>query len=152
MTISITGQSFMVYQIRHMMAVAISVATGKLPSDFVDISLSLPARVKLPLAPPMTLVLHGCTFQPFPVSNNQGQHPLAALNGDTLELRSEGRDQQQMFSEQVLNADLDSLLKSEEWEASLGRMTSETNYDPEDWSALFMQWREHNKFPDLEES
>ena len=83
------------------MAVAISVATGKLPPDFLDISLSLPARVKLPLAPPMTLVLHDCTFQPFPVSNNQGQHPLAALSGDNLQLRSKGRAQRQIFSEQV---------------------------------------------------
>ena len=83
------------------MAVAICVASSKLPAEFVDISLSLPARVKLPLAPPLTLVLHDCTFQPFPISNLEGQHPVAAVSGDTLELHSKGQAQRQLFSEQV---------------------------------------------------
>ena len=90
-----------VYQIRHMIAVAMSVATERLPMEFVDLSLSLPARLKLPLAPPLTLVLSDCTFQPFPISNQQGQHPLATLSGDSLQLRSKGQAQQQIFQQQV---------------------------------------------------
>ena len=83
------------------MATAICIVSGKLPPEIVDISLSLPARVKLPLAPPLTLVLQDCTFQPFPVSNLQGQHPVAAVSGDSLQLRSEGQVQRHFFSKQV---------------------------------------------------
>ncbi len=83
------------------MAVAICIATGRLPLEFVDISLSLPARIKLPLAPPQTLVLNDCTFQSFPVSNLEGRHPVAVLSGDSLQLRSAGQNQRQHFRDQV---------------------------------------------------
>ena len=90
-----------VYQIRHMLAVAVSVATGRLPMDFVDASLNLHARVRLPVAPSSTLVLSGCDFQPFPVQNPHGQHPLAALSGDRLDLRNNGRSQRMQFQNEV---------------------------------------------------
>ena len=46
---------------------------------------------------------------------------------------------------QVLNVNLDELLKSGEWEASLDKMFLEIDFVPEDWSNLVAQWREHNK-------
>lgn len=49
--VSITGSSFMLYQIRHMLGAAVAVARGDLPLEFVSASLCAPARAVLPLAP-----------------------------------------------------------------------------------------------------
>lgn len=49
--VAITGSSFMLHQIRHMIGAAVAVARGNLPMEFVAASLCAPARVALPLAP-----------------------------------------------------------------------------------------------------
>ena len=52
-------------QIRHMVGGALAVASGHLPLQFLECALSEPARARLPLAPPETLVLVGSEFPPF---------------------------------------------------------------------------------------
>lgn len=84
-----------------MMAVAICIAVQQLPSEFVEASLSLYSRMKLPLAPPLTLVLSDCRFQPFPVQASQGNSPVIGLSGESLELRSHGKAQQEAFVQEV---------------------------------------------------
>lgn len=57
------GGSFMLHQIRHMVAAAVAVARGALPLELLEASLATPARVNLPLAPPSTLMLTGAQFR-----------------------------------------------------------------------------------------
>ncbi len=61
----VTGMSFMLHQIRHMIGGALAVARGSLPLPLLRASLAAHARVNVPRAPPHTLVLSDCSFPPF---------------------------------------------------------------------------------------
>ena len=63
--ISVEGESFMLHQIRKMVATAVAVARGALPAAFIPAALAKPCRTRTPVAPASTLVLSGATFMPF---------------------------------------------------------------------------------------
>jgi tRNA pseudouridine38-40 synthase len=63
--LSVTGTSFMLHQIRHMVAAACAVAYGAVPLHMLDVALSCPARLSFPLAPGSTLVLADADFAAF---------------------------------------------------------------------------------------
>ncbi len=52
-------------QIRHMIGGGVAVARGQLPLPLLAASLSEPARVGVPRAPPHSLLLLDCSFPPF---------------------------------------------------------------------------------------
>lgn len=56
--VSITGSSFMLHQIRHMIGAAVAVARGNLPLEYVAASLCAPSRAVLPLAPAEVVLMH----------------------------------------------------------------------------------------------
>ena len=68
--VSLHGSSFMVYQIRHMVAMATLVALGRVPLLFVEAIMCPNARALLPLGPPgvsiydFASLLIGTTMQP----------------------------------------------------------------------------------------
>jgi hypothetical protein len=49
-------------QIRYMVGAAVAVATGVFPLDFLRACMAIPSRVRLPRAPPHTLVLTNAKF------------------------------------------------------------------------------------------
>jgi len=106
--LSVTGESFMMKQIRHMVGGAVAVANGHMPLDVLRAALAVPARVSLPLAPPHTLVLAATEFHPYraPPGRTPGskqdrkysalgrdksrQRAPTRTDGDTLELGKGG--------------------------------------------------------------
>jgi hypothetical protein len=84
-----------------MVAASVAVARGVVPLELIAASLAAPARVALPLAPPLTLVLAGATFAPFRKSWDNRVAPSLERTGDQLGLRQGGEALQQRFWEQV---------------------------------------------------
>jgi tRNA pseudouridine38-40 synthase len=62
----------MLHQIRKMVATAVAVARGALPSAFIPAAMCRPCRARTPMAPPATLVLAGATFRPFKPDTSRG--------------------------------------------------------------------------------
>lgn len=78
-----------------------AVARGAMPLELVRASLAAPARVVLPLAPPLTLVLTGARFARFRRSWDNKVGTAAQTTGEELTLRQGGAALQQAFWEQV---------------------------------------------------
>ena len=63
--LTVNGDSFMLYQIRKMIATAVAVALGHFPEGMIAASLARPARVATPIAPASTLYLTAAEFMSF---------------------------------------------------------------------------------------
>lgn len=92
--VTVRGDSFMLYQIRKMVATAVAVALGHYPPELIPASLTRPARVVTPIAPPSTLYLRDAEFVPF-AKNKRAAAPAAGKerareNGATEEESSFG--------------------------------------------------------------
>ena len=61
----VSGDSFVLYQIRKMIAVALAVALGHVPPEVVPLTLHRPARFATPVAPAAALFLADAEFAPF---------------------------------------------------------------------------------------
>ena len=64
MRVTVRGDSFMLYQIRKMIATACAATLGHFPLGMIPASLARPAAWP-PLAPASTLYLRGAEFMPF---------------------------------------------------------------------------------------
>ena len=78
--VTVRGDSFMLYQIRKMVATAVAVALGHYPPELIPASLARPARVVTPIAPPSTLYLRDAEFVPF--AKNKNKRAAASAAGE----------------------------------------------------------------------
>ena len=63
--VTVNGDSFMLYQIRKMIATAVAAALGHFPLELIPASLTRPARIATPIAPASTLYLVDAEFMSF---------------------------------------------------------------------------------------
>ena len=95
--LQVTGQSFLLHHIRHMIGSAIAVTLGALSMEAVEASFAPPSRISLPLAPSHTLLLSDCDFRDFPVSFGSETGDLEILTGARLSLRTSGVKRKEDF-------------------------------------------------------
>lgn len=82
--ISIRGQSFMLHQIRKMVAMGLLVHTGILPNDALERSLDATCLLNIPPAPAVGLFLDYCNFGNYNARQEQLARPV-----DVVELEDE---------------------------------------------------------------
>jgi len=145
--LTVTGASFMLHQIRHMVGASVAVALGILPLELLEASLAAPARVNVPLAPPTTLVLAGAEFAPFRRSWDGQPAAASQWTGEKLALKGQGQLEQKQFADEVLMPEVDALLNGHEWiawEAQLRRVWYDSQ-EMEDYLATWRTWKEEKK-------
>jgi len=126
--VKVYGESFMLHQIRKMIATAVLVAldseeTPTMPLSFIKASLCRPCRVVTPMAPPLTLFLTGAEFMSFRKTNHLEvvQRKGAAAATEKEELRSltiskDTEDNINKFRRERLYPKLAESFASEDWD------------------------------------
>ena len=126
--VKVYGESFMLHQIRKMIATAVLVAldseeTPTMPLSFIKASLCRPCRVVTPMAPPLTLFLTGAEFMSFRKTNHLEvvQQKGAAAATEKEELRSltiskDTEDNINKFRRERLYPKLAESFASEDWD------------------------------------
>lgn len=97
--VRLTGESFMLHQIRHMVATALGVAAGHLPLQSIEACLCVCARARLPLAPPANLLL--CDAEFFPMKRPRLKGGVRGY-AQELVLPVEGAARRREFNDGVL--------------------------------------------------
>jgi len=119
--LTVCGDSFMLYQIRKMIATAVAVTLGYIPASFVPVTLARPARTATPLAPASTLYLRNIEFfdfrktAPENAKDDQDQPPRM------VRLKPAGRVAEEIsaFQRDVLDPSLVPALSGPEWDVFL---------------------------------
>jgi len=119
--ITFVGESFMVYQIRKMIATAVAVARGGLDPEFIDAALTRPCRARSPIAPASTLVLAEASFWPFK-PDTSGRRGAAAEEERRLETSLATQQEVAAWHRAVLLPSLLPSLASEGWEEFLSNL------------------------------
>ena len=114
--LTVSGASFMLHQIRHMVGAAVLVALGKMPQELLSAALAPPVRINLPLAPPGTLVLRGADFGKFRKSYDGKPSATERSSGGTLRLLDAGIKRRDTFEEEILFNGINGQLKHDDWE------------------------------------
>ena len=111
--VRVRGESFMLYQIRKMIATAVAVSLGYVPLEFLPASLSRPCRAAMPLAPALTLYLYDVEFMKFRVNLDENQPNRL----EKLEPSDAVRADLARFQREKLEPALAPALLNDEWDA-----------------------------------
>ncbi|KAF8062046.1 TMN7 [Scenedesmus sp. PABB004] len=130
--LEVWGDSFMLHQIRHMVAVAAAVVRGIMPRELLEVSLSAPGRVSLPRAPPHTLLLSGSVFSPFPTGWGNDTPLVAQWTGDRLRVREAAQQELADFRREVFDVALNELLHHPDWDTWGRKVLPRYTYAPAD--------------------
>jgi tRNA pseudouridine38-40 synthase len=128
----VAGDSFVLYQIRKMIATAVGVALGWIPREFIPVTLARPARAATPIAPASTLYLREAEFSDFRKNREkkatergekENGKTNAVVNSDLpttrlarLEASDAVRAEVDAFARDVLEPSLAPSLRDEEWD------------------------------------
>lgn len=110
--ISVRGESFMLYQIRKMIATAVAVSLGYIDLEFLPASLARPCRAAMPLAPASTLYLYDVEFMKF----RKNLEPNQPNRLDRLVPSDAVRADLDAFRREKLEPALAPALLDEEWD------------------------------------
>jgi tRNA pseudouridine38-40 synthase len=119
--VTVCGDSFMLYQIRKMVATAVAVALGHIPASFVPVTLTRPARAATPLAPASTLYLKGAEFMSFRKSGDAAAEP-GPPRLERLEPSARVQADIDAFQRAVLDPAMAPALSSDEWDVFTGNL------------------------------
>lgn len=127
--IRVHGRSFMLHQIRKMIGGAVAAARGHIGLEALEASLSRPARMLVPKAPPDTLLLSWAHFRPFrvpPAPEEHQEYPQPdRLEVDGAVSREVASFKEEVIFERVLAPALSSSVW-DEWAESLAKFGSPT--------------------------
>jgi len=130
--VTVCGDSFMLYQIRKMIATAVAVALGHIPQSFLPVTLSRHARAATPLAPASTLYLRRAQFMTFRVSNDVKAEPSSPPRLERLEPSAHVQSNIDSFQRAVLVPAMAPAFQSDEWAvftANLFKLRINANMD-----------------------
>jgi len=113
--LTVSGASFMLHQIRHMVGAALLVALGKMPQELLQAAMAPPVRINLPLAPPGTLVLRSADFGKFRRSYDGKPSATERSSGSALRLLDRGIERRDAFERDVLFRGLNAQLQHDDW-------------------------------------
>ena len=113
--LTVSGASFMLHQIRHMVGAALLVALGKMPQELLHAAMAPPVRINLPLAPPGTLVLRSADFGKFRRSYDGKPSATERSSGSALRLLDRGVERRDAFERDVLFRGLNAQLQHDDW-------------------------------------
>lgn len=130
--ISVRGESFMLYQIRKMIATAVAVSLGYCPLEFLPASLARPCRAAMPLAPASTLYLYDVEFMNFRKNTESGEQPNRL---EKLVPSAAVREDLARFRRDKLEPALAPALELDEWDAFRDNLRY-CNVTPETSSAI----------------
>ena len=130
--VSVRGESFMLYQIRKMIATAVAVSLGHCPLEFLPASLARPCRAAMPLAPASTLYLYDVEFMSFRENTEKGEQPNRLSK---LEPSAAVREDLARFRRDKLEPALAPALERDEWDAFRDNLRH-CNVTPEVSSAI----------------
>lgn len=124
--VTVRGDSFMLYQIRKMIATACAATLGHFPLGMIPASLARPARVATPLAPASTLYLRGAEFMPFARPGSGAKEtepdPNAPPRMERLDPSERVRADVAKFQRETLDPSMAPALASDEWDAFVQNM------------------------------
>ena len=126
--LTVNGDSFMLYQIRKMIATATAVALGHFPEGMIAASLARPARVATPIAPASTLYLTAAEFMSFRPHKPDASVDSASELENTpnrLDVLEPGLDvvgDVRAFQKTVLDPALAPALSDDEWDVFVGNL------------------------------
>ena len=124
--VTVRGDSFMLYQIRKMIATAVAVALGHYPLELIPASLARPARVVTPIAPPTTLYLHEAEFVPFAKNKSSKQKNDDDDDDARLEAAATRHNTRDSTELETLTLRLDRLVPSSATRSAIERFREET--------------------------
>jgi len=110
--VRLKGNGFMIHQIRYMVGAAVAVANSVISLEYLRSSMCIPARVRMPRAPPHTLALVHADFYPSRLPSGEVPPPDMP---PALELEAPGAQLRDDFHAQHLLPHLARLLRHEDW-------------------------------------
>lgn len=136
--LTLVGESFLLHQIRKMVATALAVARGHLPPAFIPAALCRPARTRVPMVGAATLLLADASFRPFRPDTSTGA-PDPAHSARQLDASEAVRARVDGWAAASLLPPLGAALADAAWDEFVEKNLVDMCAEPEDAALLLEQ-------------